>query len=165
MPQIIKLARGLRALLGGQGDNYSPQDISAVLAPTVDLTQPYLLDNREYVGLGSVAAPVVGANLFPSATSFQPVPAGELWYVWGFVAQSQPGAGAAIDFAAAIQIDGNPITLPVGDYIATAALQDGRSSTKVPFWAGPSTFFGFVTRSVTLAPAVFGALVATRLRI
>lgn len=163
MPSIIKLARGLRALVGGQGENYSPQEIAAVLAPTIDLLQPYLLDNREYISMGVAAAPVLGANRFPAPAV--PVPAGELWYVWNYVVVSQPGAGAAIDLVAAIEVDGNPLTNPVGQYKSATAGQEARSYNLEPFWAGPSTWFGFAVGSLTLTPSIFGALVATRLRI
>lgn len=159
---ITALPKGLNALLSLRQGGLQPQVLADVVAPVIDTTQMYLLNLREYVSMGQQPNPVVGTNNY--ATSIV-VPPGELWYVWAYLVSAAPGAGEAIDLAPAVAYDGNPLSVPVANYVAGTAGQDNRSATVVPFWAGPGTIFQFQVRSLTLQPDVFGAAIVTKLRV
>jgi hypothetical protein len=163
MPAAIsKLPRGLTALLSLRDQGQTPQLLADQAVQVVESRDLFLLDTRELINVGLQTTPVVGANFFtPDAIT---VPAGELWYVWHYGVASSPLAGEAITFAAAVQMDGLPIMVPMTAYIAGAATQEVRIAA-AGFWAGPGSKFGFLVQTVTLAPDVNGFCVVTKLKI
>ena len=163
MPATVgKLPRGLVALLSLRDSGEAPRLLADTIVGTVQMQELFLLQDREVSTGPTNAAPAVGANFFtPSVV----VPAGQLWYVWEYFVASSPGAGAAIDMAAAAVLDGLSLMMPLGDYASAAATQNVRCRADHPFWAGPGTEFGFTVRSVTLAPSVAVGLIFTRIRI
>lgn len=160
--EIAALPKGLNSLLSLKASGRGPGVLADVAAPTIELLELYLLNLREYVSMGQQTLPVVGTNNY--ATSVV-VPPGELWYVWKYMVSASPGAGEAIDFAPAIAIDGNPLSVPLAPYVTGAAGQDARNASGDGFWAGPGSIFQFQCRSLTLQPDVFGAAIVTKLRV
>ena len=159
---ITNLPKGLNSLLALKQGGRGPQVLADTVAPTIDLTQPYLLNLREYVSMGQQTLPVVGTNDYATRVA---VPAGQLWYVWAYLISASPGAGEACDFAPAVAFDGNPLSVPLTPYVAGTAGQDARAATLTPFWAGPGTIFQFQCRSLILQPDVFGAAIVTKLKV
>jgi len=164
MFSISKYARGLPDLLGLKERGSGPRDFSEQVVGTVNMTELYLLQNRETILSGNNAAPIVGSNFFAAPNDLL-VPANELWYCWHYSVSSTPGAGAAIDMAPILLGDGSANSVNLGFYIAAAATQQARTFMTYPFWAGPGSQLGFTVRSVTLAPTVNANLVFTRLRV
>lgn len=140
----------------------APRLLADQVVGTVSMDELFLIQDRESAAGFSNAAPAVGVNFYTPALI---VPPGELWYVWHYAVVCQPGAGAAIDLAAAVNLDGLSLTCTLGDFVAAAAAQQVRARADLPFWAGPGSQMGFVTRSVTLAPTVNAGIAFTRLRI
>lgn len=164
MPQeITRLPTGLLSLLGLKSGGITPQDVASQLVGVIDLTQLYLLNDRENVATGTIAALAVGANFYVAATA---VPAGQLWYVWDYMVSVSAGAGAAADIAAGITYDGTSSGMLLGDYVSVAANQSVRARCNPRgFWAGAGSEFFVHCRSQTLTPAANGAIIITRLRI
>lgn len=162
MPTILKLPRGLSALLGLRAGGATPQDLADVVAGVVDFTPLYLLDTREWLQATIQPNPVLGTNSWGAAFV---VPPGELWYLWHYLVSASPGAGEQIDIAPAFLPDGLPATIPLGDYVNGTAGQNTRSYLRAPVWCGPGTELAFLVRSLTLQPDVTGAAIITRLRI
>jgi hypothetical protein len=161
MLTIGKYARALPSLLDLKERGTGPREFSEQVVGTVDLSQLYLLQGREVLVSAVNAAPAVGANFFVPATI---VPPGEIWYVWEYAVSSTPGAGAAIDMAPAAQIDGAAL-FPLAPYQAAAATQNVRVPSTHVVVATPGTEFGFLVRSVTLAPSVNAVLLVTKLKL
>lgn len=159
---ISQYARGLPSLLNLQAGGVGPRELAETIAPSLDLRELLLLNNRVSEPITGQPNPVVGSNDWGTVLR---VPAGELWYVWHYFVASGPGAGEAIDLAPAVDLDQTAFLAPVGDYVAATANQNGRAYMRMPLWAGPGSRFGFVVRSLTLQPDVAGALVVTKLRV
>lgn len=157
---ISKYAKGLPDLFGLKERGKGLPALADQLVAVSDARDLYLLNSREVVAFTNIAAPVGGMNFFTER-----VPAGELWYVWNYSVGSAPGAGAAIDLAPGVNLDGLPLSWIIGDQLAAAATQTIQVSNRDPFWAGAGTFFGALVRSVTLAPAIAGAVLITRLKV
>jgi hypothetical protein len=156
---ISSLPKGLVALLGSKGLGESPRELADQVVGTVDLTQMYLLNDREFA-TGTNAAPAVGGNVFTQLI----VPTGEVWYVHMYGIDTTPGAGAAIDVAPGWRVGALSGILSTGNYVSAAATQNARPFTPAPFLANSGSQFGFNVRSVTLAPQVDCLVVFTRLR-
>jgi len=159
---IQQFPKGLASMLNLKQGGRTPQMLADSIAGVIDVETLYLLNDRTQTDINTGAAPAVGAN-FMTPTQLD-VPANELWYVWSYVLVAVAGAGAAIDLAAGVRLDGNPIMAPVSPYGAAAANQEVRVNG-VNFWAGPGTRFGFLVRSVTLVPTVQAIVTLTRLRV
>lgn len=166
---IARFARGLPALLAISEGGAGPRFLADTVAPVIDLSDLYLIDGRQTIGFNQVAGVAVGRNDFPApATGFADgvVPPGELWYVWQFGLQAAPGAGAAIEFAPGVFLDGQSVIgFACGPYAAGGAVSDVRNTCPAPFWAGPGSRLFALVKSVTGAVTVSGAAVVTRLRI
>lgn len=161
MAQITLQPAGLIAALGLRDMGGTPAELANVVAPTVEVLDLYLGGRRETIQTTGIAA-VVGANLFPTGI----VPPAELWYVWTYTVAATAGAAAAIDFAAAINVDGQ-FTHPLSDYVIVNATENGRPGSQFgrPFVLFPGSNLGFLARQVVGAVTVQGAALITRLRV
>lgn len=163
MSGISKFPYGITSILGLKDMGLTVREFAQTLAPTIDLTQLFMLNQRETIGNFSQPTPVLGANQFNPRLF---VPAGELWYVWDYNITATTGAGEAIELACGINYEpGIGLTAIRGDYNNVLASQAGRIGCLQPFWAPPGTEFGFAVKSLTLAPDVFGGITITRLRV
>lgn len=158
---ISKYAKGVPSLLGLKDRGRGIPFLADSVVGTINVRDLYLLDTREYLEQAALAIAGVGPQYFTNLR----VPPGELWYVWEFSVSSSPGAGAAVDVAAAYNAEGLPQLANVGPYTAIAATQNGVSSSLRPFWAGAGTAFAGNVRSFTLAPTLYCGLLLTRLKI
>jgi len=165
MPATVgKLPRGLVSLLSLRDSGEAPRLLADSIVGTVDFSELFLLQDREIITTAVQPNPIVGANFFPAPIDLV-VPPGQLWYIWNYVCACTTGAGETMDLAPSVNLDGLPLSAPVGDYAACIANQQVRVYSRSGFWAGPGSQFGFVVRSLTLQPDVSAALVISRLRI
>jgi len=158
---IGKYARALPSLLDLRERGMGPREFSEQVVGTVELTQLYLLQNRETVVSVATVALVVGAN-FPATPLV--VPAGEIWFVHLMNTTVAPGAGAQADIAPAVVFDGTT-TMVVGGFVNAAATQQARAFSNASFVATPGSSFGLIVRSVTLAPVADVSLLVTKLKL
>lgn len=161
MLEISKYARALPGLLDLKERGTGPRLFSEQVVGTVELTQLYLLQNRETLVSGLSPALVVGIN---GPTVPLTVPPNEVWFVHLMNVTVVPGAGAQADIAPAVQFDGST-TMIVGPYGNANALQQVRVPSQAPFIATPGSSFLILCRSVTLAPQSDITLLVTKLRI
>lgn len=157
-------ARGITALLGLRDMGGQPRELAEQLALVLDGTLPFLLNLRERVNLGTVVAPAVGEN-YPAGSV---VPAGELWAVWCLQTQITPGAATAIELASCVNEQG--FGYRIGDYLAVAALNEGRAVNFQAYqnvtYLAAGTQLGFQVRNITGAPGTaFVTALISRLRI
>ena len=155
---ISKYAKALPAILGLKERGRGIPQLADQAVGILDIGQLYLLDNRELVTFTTITTAALGVNVFT-----EQVPPGELWYVWFLSIGSSPGAGEAIDLAAAYNPEGMPLSYVAG-YVAGTANQVVQTALG-PFWAGPGTKFGFAVRSQTLTPDVGGNAIVTKLKV
>jgi hypothetical protein len=161
MLNIGKYARALPSLLDLKERGTGPREFSEQVVGTIELTQLYLLQNRETVASGATGALVVGVNL-PTVPLV--VPAGEIWFVHLMNTTVAPGAGAQADIAPAVIFDGST-TMCVGAFVNAAATQQARAISQAPFVATPGSSFGLIVRSVTLTPVADVSLLVTKLKL
>lgn len=158
---IQQFPKGLASMLNLKQGGATPRILADSIAGVIDVETLYLLNDRTQTAIFTGNPPAVGANFY---TVQLDVPANEIWYVWGYCVVAVAGAGAAIDLAAGVRLDGNPIMEPLTEYAAAAANQEIRVNGR-GFWAGPGSRFGFLVRSVTLVPTIQGIVTHTRLRV
>lgn len=152
-------ALGLPSLLGLKGFG-APAILEGVVRPSLDILQLYLIQNRESITTGTVAAPAAGGNSFQSNAQ---VPVGELWYVWHFTVISIAGAGAATRFRAAINLAGQA-NQPVSLDSTIAATTQGRAMAVCPFWLNGGESLSCIIEQITLTPSYQGTAIITRIR-
>lgn len=150
---------GLPSLLGMKGGG-APVQLNDSVVPTLDITQLYLLGDRQTVVFGNVTTPAVSTNFF-STNSI--VPVGELWYVWDWVTFCSAGAGAACTYAPGVAKNGVMFQRTLS--LTVLATTRGSVPGPTPFWAFQGDQFGVVIDSVTLTPTINGAVLVTRLRV
>jgi len=163
---LTKYPQGLIGALGLRDSGQTPRTLLGELRGVIECNQFYLLNERNIVNLGAVAAPVLGSNALPAATAI--VPSGEVWYVWHYSLDITLAVATAIAFRPAIAIDGLGYNMVLSaQYEAFAASESARvGATLTPFLAGPGSHFAFHVRSITGAPGTVDArAVVTRLKI
>ncbi len=158
---LTKFAKGLTSLFGLRDLGRVPGFLSEELRGTIDVTQFYLLNDREMVTFSNIAALAIGSNNFPEV-----VPPGELWWVWDFVVSVDPGAGAAATYRPQIAADGFGFGFPLSDraYQVVGAAQASRVSLS-GFWAPAGTIFSVHVLTQTLAPAALGRALVSKMRV
>ena len=158
---IGRLPVGLVSLFNLADMGAAPRLLSDAMHGTFDVLELLMLQNREQLVTAASPAIVVGGNSF--AGTVPDVPPGELWYVWNYTVLVAPGAGAAANIAPTYR--DNATAYLVGSYEAAAANEEARCRSAYPFWAKAGGRFGFVAKSVTLAPTAQGFLNISRFRI
>ncbi len=158
---LTKFPKGLTSLFGLRDLGKVPGSLSEELRGSIDVTQFYLLNDRELVTLSGVAALAAGSNNYAEV-----VPPGELWYVWSFVVAVDPGAGAAATYRPQIAADGFAFGFPLSDGPYQVATANTFSRVSIDgFWAPAGTIFSVHCFSQTLAPAALGRAVVTKMRV
>lgn len=161
---VINYPTGLSAIVNSKTSGAQPGFLAESLVGTVDVGTLLLLNNRETVQLGSCTAPVVGTNFYNTGILGN-VPPGELWYVWAYGISTLPGAGEAITYQPAVQIDSGSVNIPCGDTVAVSAGQRGYAWARNPFFLAPGSRFSFNIVTLTLTPVASGVAAITRLRV
>jgi len=161
--EISKYARGLPALLDLKERGTGPHQFSDQVVGVVDLTQLYLLQNRQTIQSDPVAVPAVGSNQFAAPGDFV-VPAGEMWYVWEYSVTAEPGAAEAAAVAALAALD-DTASVVVSPYVSAAANEQVRTHLNRPLWLSPGGVLGVSAALITGAPVLTGQAVVTKLKI
>lgn len=160
MAQIDKPPRGLYSMLGLRDMGAVPQDLSAQVVATVDMSQFLLLDRELVSSIG-----LVSVNALTSAALIT-VPARELWYVHNFCAFTDT-------LAAGETIKVTPGFFQDGFYVAAGrpdnATAGSRAETYIEenFFLPPGGQLAIRVNQITTAGAigVNGTGIITRLRI
>jgi len=160
---IAGFAKGLLSLLDSQNFGQAPKVLIDNVSPIVDLSPLYLLQKQGGF-FGSNSAPANGFNLLTApAAIVSSVPSGEVWRLHALSIIIAAGAGASINAAPAIRIDGNAIPLaPLQVVAATQTLVS--MSLAPPLWLNAGTELGFYAQATVLAPVVAWQAVVSRLK-
>lgn len=161
---IQTLPYGLNALLGLKGQQGVHLLNEEVIA-TVDMVQQYLMNFREQINFGTVAAPVAGGNSFAGGTN-PTVPPGELWYVWYYQVSAVCGAGAAARITPCLTTQGpGSLSFASGRAGTAAANEFSRVKSDAPMWAAQGDTFVVLIEQLTLTPTIGGQALISRLRV
>lgn len=157
----MEFPRALTALVGIRDMGAQPRELGDSVVGTIDLTELYLFNRREFVTQTAVAAGAVGTVTVLAGLI---VPAGEAWFVHFWQISAQTAAGEALSISPALRLAGGSIT--VGN---PAVLPASTTTWGIPlhrgFWLAPGEGLGAVTTQITGAPVVAGAASITRLRV
>lgn len=157
--QIIQLAQGLRSLLGIQGGNASPSDLSSMAVPVVDCRELYELNQIETIVTNQVVGAAIGSANFTTQ-----VPAGEIWRVHQYYVACLLAATETINYQAAISFQ--TFTFPVGDRESSVTAGDFlKARAAQPFYAPAGATFAFHISNAANGPDLQGAIFFTRMKV
>jgi hypothetical protein len=162
MRDIAKFPRGLIGLLGLSDQGRSISDLAQTLAGTVEMTQPYTINDVERINY-TVAAPVLGSNQFVDTGTGANiiVPAGEVWYIHGIMAVANVAVAGSIKYVIGVKPSGT-VGQPILDqqpqsFLAseTAYINGGFAGRYLPSGWGITAQVAQITGAFALNGAVY----------
>lgn len=158
MGMLSGFPKGLLSLLGSQNFGINPKDLSDVVAPTVELSELYLL-SKQVSTFQTIAAPANGTN----AGAGLIVPAGEVWRVHAGGIFVITGVGVTLDITPITIVNG--ITCPLASTTSIAAsLFRWVPMIMNPFWADAGSELGAYISALVGAPTVSIQYLVSKLR-
>lgn len=163
MSALAGFAKGFLSLIDTQNFGMAPKTLADFVQPTIEMGDLYLL-NKQSGFFGSNAAPANGFNLLTAPAGIvSRVPDAEVWRLHALSIIIACGAGAAINAAPAVRIDGNAIPLAPLQVVAATQTLVSVASTP-PLWLNAGTELGFYAQGTTLAPVIAWQAIVSRLR-
>ena len=159
---IQRYPSGLVDLFGLKAGE-TPSEIAERIYCMTDIRDQVMLGARE--GFASAALAVAGNGnfVFPDMI----VPAGEMWWVWGYNCNptASLGAGQSIKYRSMCRTFSVFPTI-FSDQVSVLALEFGGARSALDFWVQPGGQFGGVCEFIVAGPINFsGNVTFTRIRV
>lgn len=161
MAVISNLPKGLISLFGIRDMGEVPREISAVIAPTFDVTE-FLLTNREAL------LPTTSSFALTGFLALATVPPGEMWRVHGYSVQCYDLSGGTTATFRTAYTEQSGAVIGLGQAISVAAPSDNRlAMTQSPFWAVPGARLGLWVETIAGGGSIAAqaAAIISRLRV